>query len=155
MSVSQIASSTLPLIVHFCAGRSHSFALDGDGWRRLTIEGEAVNCSGVNRETGEAGVGVYVARRPNGLLRIGFDVCRLGVSLRPAAIERLKERWISETSGLSKPLMRSVNSRAHFSRSFAQFEVSPERLAEWKLDLESILTDARLYESIEHRPTDV
>jgi hypothetical protein len=110
---------------------------------------------GLDHETREANVGIYIVRRPNGLLRVGFDLYKLDVNLRPSAVERLASRWRQEGVNLSKSLLRSVGRRVHFSRSFAQFEIAPERLEEWKSELRSVLSEAGSYECVEHRISDV
>jgi hypothetical protein len=135
-------------IVHFFSGRSKSFVQCGSEWHRLTSEDEARLATGFSRESREPNMGVYVSRRPNGCVRIGFDLARLDVKLQPSAIERLERRWHEEAASFSKPLFRSVQRRVHFARSFAQFEVSPEHVEGWKLELESILSDPNSYESI-------
>ena len=123
------------------SGRSESFVQDGARWRRTTPEDEAHLHTGFDHETHEPSVGIYVERRPNGLLRIGFDIWKLNLNLVPAVIERVEIRWRQEAASFSKPLLRSVGRRAHFSKSFMRFEVSPERVDAWKLELESILSN--------------
>jgi hypothetical protein len=60
-------------VVRFFARRSQSFVQSGSDWRRLTPEDEAKMFSGHDRETHEPCVGIYVVRRQNGLLCVGFD----------------------------------------------------------------------------------
>jgi hypothetical protein len=137
--------------VRIFAGRSESFFQFGSEWRRATSEDEAVAYSGYDRETHEPNVGIYVMPRPNGLVRIGFDLWKLSSNLSPAVIERLQNRWRHEAAGLSKSMLRSALRRSHFSKSFARFEISPERLEEWKSELESLLSDPASFESLERR----
>jgi hypothetical protein len=134
--------------VRFFNGRSECFVQDGSRWRRLTLEEEARDCTGYARETAEPHVGVYVVRRQNGLVRLGLDLWKLSVNLRPAVIEHLERRWRQEAAAFSKSLFRTVGRRVHFSKSFARFEIAPERLEAWKLELESVLSDPDTYESI-------
>ncbi|HWY08228.1 MAG TPA: hypothetical protein VNY24_15310 [Candidatus Acidoferrales bacterium] len=110
--------------------------------------------TGFARESREPNVGVYVARRPNGLVRLGFDLARLDVKLTPGAIERLEGRWRGEAASFSKPLFRSVQRRAHFSRSFAQFEIAPERVEQWRGELSAILENPASYETIPSQNTE-
>src|SRR6267143_459152 len=131
----------MPPIVKFFSGRAECFIQDGRKWHRMSCEDEAHGFTGFSRETNEVNVGIYATRRPNGLVRVGFDVWRIGANLRPTAIERLENRWRQEAASFSKPMLRSVSRRAHFSKSFMRFEVSPERVEEWKLELESILSN--------------
>jgi hypothetical protein len=138
----------MPPIVKFFSGRSELFARDDHRWCRLTPEDEAHDFTGFNRETNEVNVGIYATRRPNGLVRVGFDVWRIGANLRPLAIERLENRWRQEATSLSKSLFRSASRRSHFSKSFARFEIAPERLEAWRCELESILSNPDAYESI-------
>jgi hypothetical protein len=91
--------------------------------------------TGYDRETREPNIGIYIIRRPNGLLRIGFDLHRLDFNLRRETVERLRQCWSDEAANLSNPLRRSVERRAHFSKSFAQFEVEPRRVEAWKDEL--------------------
>jgi hypothetical protein len=44
--------------------------------------------------------------------------------------------------------LRHATRRSHFSKSFARFEVAADRLEEWKLELESVLSDPTTYEHI-------
>lgn len=134
------------------AGRSESFFQFGSEWRRATSEDEAHQYTGFDRTTREPSVGVYIVRRPNGLMRIGFDLWRLSVNLQPAAIERIENRWRQEALSLSKSMLKSVGRRSHFSKSFARFEISPERIEEWKNELESVLSNPDSYENIERKP---
>jgi hypothetical protein len=70
------------------------------------------------------------------------------VNLRPAAIESLERRWREHAASLSKSLQRSAARRAHFSKSFASFEIAPESIEEWKDDLAAVLENPASYESI-------
>jgi hypothetical protein len=131
------------------SGKQDSFIQDGERWRRMNAEDEAHFHTGYDRETREPNIGVYITRRPNDLLRIGFDIFKLNVNLRPPVIERLERRWQQrEAVNLSKSMLRHVARRVHISKSFAQFEISIHRLEEWRLELESILSDPNTYESI-------
>jgi hypothetical protein len=138
--------------IRFFSGRSESFIQVGSDWRRCSPEDEAHSFTGYDRTTHEPCVGVYIERRPNTLLRIGFDLWKLNANLRPAAIDRIETRWRREAAGLSKSMLRSVGRRAHFSRSFARFEVAPEHLEAWKAELESILSNPASFEPLERRP---
>jgi hypothetical protein len=148
-------ATLLPPNIRFFSGRSESFIQVGSEWRPTSPEDEAHFRTGYDRETHEPNVGIYIVRQPNKLLQIGFDILRLNVSMRPAVIERLGRRWWHQSASLSKSLLRSVGHRVHFSKSFAQFEVSPDRLAEWKLELEFVLSDGASYESIERGTPDL
>jgi hypothetical protein len=134
--------------VRIFSGKAESFVQDGDRWRRMSSEDEAHSRTGYDGETHEPSIGIYVTRRPNELLRIGFDIFKLNVNLRRPVIERIESRWRQEAASLSKSLLRSVSRRVHFSKSFMRFEVSPERIDAWQLELESILSDPNTYESI-------
>jgi hypothetical protein len=133
--------------VHFFSGRQESFIESSGQWRRATPEDSARLHTGYDRATGEPSVGVYIAPKGNGLLCVGFDLWRIDSSLRPSAIERLEQQWRQrEATTLSKSMLRHVQRRAHFSRSFARFEVSPERLGDWRGELEAILSEPNNYE---------
>jgi hypothetical protein len=67
-------STPSPPLVRFFAGRSQSFVEFGGSWRRMTPEDEARSHTGYHRETLEPNIGIYATRRPNSLLRIGFDL---------------------------------------------------------------------------------
>lgn len=137
--------------VRFFAGRSESFIQCGEQWRRMTPEDEARSRTGYDRETHEPNLGVFIIKRPNGLLRFGFDLGKLDANLSPAAVAHIECRWRAEASNFSKPLLRSSLRRAHFAKSFAEFEVAPERVEEWKRVLETVLSDPNSYEPIERR----
>jgi hypothetical protein len=139
--------------VRFFSGKSESFFQFGSEWKRATSEDEAHAYTGFDRITLEPSVGVYVTRRPNGLMRIGFDLWRLGVNLQPAVIERLQNRWRKESASLSKSILRSAGRRSHFSKSFMRFEISPEQLEGWKAEFESVLSDPASFEPPEGRTT--
>lgn len=146
--LTQLSATLLPPNIRFFSGRPESFFQFGTEWRRATPEDEAHAYTGFDRTTREPSVGVYVERRPNGLLRIGFDLWRLSVNLCPAAIERLQNRWRRESASLSKSMLRSASRRSHFSKSFMRFEISPERLQEWKSELAAVLSTPESYERI-------
>jgi hypothetical protein len=148
-----ISETFLPPNVRFFSGRSESYFQFGSEWRRATSEDEAHAFTGFDRVTREPSVGIYISKRPNGLLRIGFDLWRLNANLRPAIIERLQNRWRQESAALSKSLLRSAQRRSHFSKSFMRFEISPDQLEGWKVELESILSDPASFEPLECRPT--
>jgi hypothetical protein len=149
------AAAILAPHVRCFSGKSDSYVQSGFDWRRMTPEDEAHGHTGYDRETHEANVGIYIVRRPNGLVCVGFDLYKLDVNLRPSAVERLANRWRREAANLSKSLLRAIGRRVHFSRSFAQFEIAPERLDEWRAELSATLTDADSYEAIERRTADV
>lgn len=134
--------------VRFFSGKQDSFIEFNSQWRRLTAEDAARMHTGYDRTTREPSIGIYIVRRTNGLMRVGFDLWRINANLRPLVVERVENRWRQEAASLSKSLLRSVSRRAHFSKSFAMFEVAPERLEAWQLELESILSNPESYESI-------
>jgi hypothetical protein len=134
--------------VRIFSGKSDAYFQFGSEWKRATSEDEAHHYTGFDRTTREPSVGVYVERRPNGLVRIGFDVWRLSVNLCPTVIERLQNRWHQEVGALSKSLLRSAQRHSHFSKSFARFEVAPERLEEWKSELAAVLSNPESYQQI-------
>jgi hypothetical protein len=138
-----------PTLVRFFAGRSQSFVQFGGSWRRMRPEDEAHSHTGYHRETRELSIGVSIMRRPNGLVRVAFDLWKLDVNLRPAAIESLERRWREQAATLLKSLQRSTARRAHFSKSFASFEIPPARSEEWKDVLEAVLSNPDSYESVE------
>jgi hypothetical protein len=137
------------LRVQFFSGRSESFMQIGSEWKRCTPEDEAAQYTGFDRITREPSVGVYVSRRASVLMRIGFDLWRLGVNLRPEVIERLQNRWREQSANLSKSMLRSAQRRSHFSKSFMRFEISPEFLEGWKAELESVLSNPGSFEHLE------
>ena len=144
----QLPATFLPPNVRFFSGRSESFFQFGSEWHRATPEDEAHQYTGYDRTTHEPCIGVYVEGRPNGLLRIGFDLWRLSVNLQPAAIAPTESRWRREAASLSKSLLRSASRRSHFSKSFMRFEVSPEGLEAWKFELSAVLSNPDSYEKI-------
>jgi hypothetical protein len=144
----QLPATLLPPNVRFFSGRSESYFQFGTEWKRATPEDEAHAYTGFDRTTREPSVGVYIVRRPNGLLRIGFDLWRLSVNLQPAVIEHLQNRWRREAATLSKSMLKSVLRRGHFSRSFLRFESSPEHLEEWKSELAAVLSNPDSYQRI-------
>jgi len=135
--------------VQFFSGRQETFLQSGDTWHRATPEDSAKIHTGLDRESHEPNVGVYIVQRPNDLVRVGFDLWKIDANLRPSVLERLESRWRErEAVNLSKSMVRRVGRRVHISKSFARFEVSVHRLEEWKAELESILSDPNTYESI-------
>jgi hypothetical protein len=135
--------------VRFFSNRSELFMQCGSTWCRMTPEDEAQFHTRHDRETREANVGAHVVCRPNGLLRIGFDLWKLNANLRPAVIERLKNRWRQqEAASLSKSMLHHAQRRAYFTRSFARFEISPDRLEDWKSELSAVLSNPESYQSL-------
>jgi hypothetical protein len=144
----QSPATFLPPNIRFFSGRSESFFQVGSEWRRADAEDEAKWFSGYDRTTHEPNVGIYLTPRPNGLVRIGWDLWKLNVNMCPAAITRIESRWHQEASRLSKSMLKSVGRRAHFSKSFARFEVSPEWIEGWKSELSAVLSNPDSYEKI-------
>jgi hypothetical protein len=107
--------------------------------------------TGRDLHTHEPHLGVFIQRRANGLVRIGFDLWRLDVNLRPAVLERLENLWNREAMGLSTSMRRSVARRVHISKSFARFEVRPETVEAWKAELAAILENPDSFEPISPR----
>ena len=131
------------------SGKQDFFIQDGERYRRTTPEDEASLYTGVNRETREPHVGIYITRRPNDLVRIGFDLWRIGANLRPSAVERLESRWQTrEAVNLSPSMLRAVGRRVHISKSFARFEISLHRVEEWKAELTAVLSNPESYEQL-------
>jgi hypothetical protein len=140
-----------PPILKFFSNRSELFVQDGRRWRRMSSADEAKARTGCDLTTNELNLGVGISQRPNGLLKVEFDLWRLGSNLRPETVERLRARWGRESSAFSKMLQRSVNKRVHFSKSFAVFEIAPAQLEEWKRELAAVLENSESYEDMEHR----
>ena len=135
--------------VKFYAGRQETFLSDGPThWRRMRPEDAARLHTGYDRETREPHLGVYIIPVGNGLRRIGFDVFKLNLNFRESTMERLEQRWREQIASLPKTQLRHLLRRAHFARSFAQFEVQPDSVEEWEEELESILSNPETYESI-------
>jgi hypothetical protein len=147
----QPPATFLPPNVRFFSGRSESFFQHGSEWRRADVEDEAKWFSGYSRETHEPNAGIYIMPRPNGLVRIGWDLWKLNVNLCPAVIARIEGRWRKESAGLSKSMLRSVLRRSHFSKSFMRFEISTDHVEGWKAELESLLSDPASYEPLQRR----
>ena len=78
----------LPPHVAFFSKRSERFFQVGSQWRRATPEDDAHFRTGRDQE-GERHLGVYMVPRRNGMVRVGFDLWRLDLNLRPEIIERL------------------------------------------------------------------
>jgi hypothetical protein len=107
--------------------------------------------TGVNRETQQPNVGVYVVtkKKGNGPLCVGFDLWKIDSNLRPSAVEHLENRWRQrEAVNLSKSMLRHAQRRAYFARSFARFEISPGRLEDWKSELSAVLSNPESYQSV-------
>jgi hypothetical protein len=138
--------------IHFFSGRSEAFIQVGPEWRRATAEEEGRLHTGYTRDSHEPSVGVYIVPRPNRLFRIGFDLWKLDVSLRPEIVERMKTRWSAEAASFSKSLLKSASRRSHFSKTFAQLEVSPAHLEGWKEELAALLSNPASYTPIERGP---
>ena len=144
--LTQAPTTGYPPNVRFFTGRSELFMQCGSSWCRMTREDEAELHTGYDWANSEASVGVYVAHRPNGLVRIGWNLWKLNTNLRPSVIEQLKNRWRKrEAANFSKSMLRAVDRRTYFSRAFAQFEIAPARLEEWKSELSAILSNPESY----------
>jgi hypothetical protein len=139
-----------PPTVRVFSGRPEGFVgqPNTDSWRRITVEEEARMRTGLNRETREPSIGVYVAVN-NGRVKIGFDLWKLDVNLKPDVLERLEQQWREGDAVLfSKQALRRVGRKVHISKSFVTIVTAPERLEFWKTELESILSDAHSFELI-------
>jgi hypothetical protein len=134
--------------VAFFAGRQEIFAQHGSSWRRLSPEDVAHRRTGYSRETGDAKLGISIVPAHNGLVRIGFDVFRLGLNMNDAVIARLQQRWRAQAASFSKSLRRHVDRRTHFSKSFAEFSVRPEDVESWKAELEVTLGNPDAFEPV-------
>jgi hypothetical protein len=143
-----IASSIVPPVIKFYSGRQESFIGDGPSWHRMTPEDSARAHTGYDITTREPHLGVYIVPVGNGLRRIGFDVFKLNLNLRESTMERLELRWREQIASLPKTQLRHLLRRAHFARSFAQFEVQPDSVEEWEEELECVLSNPESYESI-------
>jgi hypothetical protein len=136
-------------VVKFYSGRQESFIGDGPGqWHRMTPEDMAHAHTGYDHESREAHLGVFIVPVGNGFRRIGFDVIKLDVNIRESTMARLEQRWREQSASLPKTQLRHLLRRAHFSRSFARFEVQPENVERWKDELECILSNPGSYEHI-------
>jgi hypothetical protein len=120
----------------------------GGQWRRATSEDLARMHTGRAVESRELHVGVYVCRRPNGLVRIGFDLWKIDANLRLEIVERIAERWRQQVATLSKSMQRSIGRRAHFSKTFMRCEVKPENVESWKFELAAVLEDPASFISV-------
>jgi len=154
MSAASKAGTPIPPRVSFISRRPGMFTMIGSEWHHLTIEDEAHSQTGMSHETKEPSVGVFIGRRQNGLLKLGFDLARIGVNLRQEVVKQMEQRWRDQAAKFSKPLFRSVQRRAHFSRSFAQFEIAPERVEQWRGELSAILENPASYEPIPCQDTE-
>jgi hypothetical protein len=135
--------------VHFFSGKSESFVQDGSEWHRLDLEGEARLHTGLDRETKEPHVGVYISSK-NGRVKMGFDLWRLDVNLTPAVLARLKERWQAKAATLfSKTALRTIGRKVHISKSFVTIVTTPEHLDGWRRELEAVLSNADSYGQID------
>jgi hypothetical protein len=121
------------------------------GWRRTTPEDDAHYHTGYPLGTQKPNLGISIVPRANGLVRIAFDLIRIDFNLRASVIEELRNHWLSQSAGLSKPLLKSASRRAHFSKTFASFEVEPSRLDGWKRKLSIILSDPKNFDLIDPR----
>jgi hypothetical protein len=119
------------------------------GQRRTTPEDDAHYHTGYLLGTRKPNLGVAIVRRANGLVKIAFDLIRIDVNLRADTIEELRNRWLSESAAFSKALLKSASRRAHFSKTFASFEVEPSRLDAWKRKLSIILSDPKNFDLID------
>jgi hypothetical protein len=136
-------------VVRFYSGRQDTFLSDGPSrWRRMTPEDTAKAHTGYDIATREPHLGVFIVPVGNGFRRIGFDVIKLDLRLRESTMARLEQRWREQSASLPKTQLRHLLRRAHFSRSFARFEVQPENVERWKDELEAVLANPGSYEHI-------
>jgi hypothetical protein len=143
------APSIVAPVVRFYSGRQETFLSDGPSqWRRMTPEDMAKAHTGYDHESREPHLGVFIVPVGNGFRRIGFDVIRLDLRLRESTMARLEQRWREQSASLPKTQLRHLLRRAHFSRSFARFEVQPDSVERWKDELECVLTNPETYEPI-------
>jgi hypothetical protein len=155
-SMSTIAFHIAPTVRVF-SGRSESFIQSGPGsrWIRLTAEDDAKRATGHNRETKAPSVGVYVIRTSSGRVKVGFDLWRLSANLTQAVVTRLGNLWRTEDAPLfSKTVLRTLDRKVHFSKSFVTVVTLPERVAFWTDELVSVLENPDSFAPLEWRPID-
>jgi len=137
-----------PIAVKFFEEPSKNAIIGPCEHRQATLKDDARYHTGYSAGSRKANVGIFVVPRANGLARIGFDLIRIDVNLRAAAIEELRARWTTESANLSKQLFKSVSRRSHFSKTFAEFEVEPRFVVGWKRKLTAVFSDGNNLEHI-------
>jgi hypothetical protein len=135
--------------VRFFSGRQSTFIGDsGSSWHRMTAREKTLGATGYDRDTHEPHLGISIESVSNGLKRIEFDISRLNLKLGPAVPARLRQFWLERNGDFSPTQIRHLIRRAHFSDTFARFEVRTNDIAEWRYELESILSGPEAYELI-------
>ena len=139
-----------PPAVRFYERPSNSYVqMPGGTWHRLDAQDESHFGTGYDRATHEAKIGIYVLRKSADRIKIGCDLARVDVNLKPAVLEKLEEQWKSGDAALfSKSALRNVSRKIHFSRSFVTIICLPERLNFWRSELESILSNPFSFDPI-------
>jgi hypothetical protein len=144
-----MATTLIAPSVEFFSGKQEAYVgVPGLSWRRITPKEAAQDHTGFAHATRECHVGVYVVPVSNGLVRLGFDLWRLDMNLKPSVCERLEQCLRSRVTGLSKSQLRYFYRHSHVSRSHADFVVRPEDLSGLKDELSAILSDLGSYEAI-------
>jgi hypothetical protein len=139
-----------PPAVRFYERPSNSYVqLPGGSWHRLDAQDESHFGTGYDRSTHEPKIGIYILRKSADRIKIGCDLARVDVNLKPTVLEKLEEQWRSGDAALfSKSALRNVSRKVHFSRSFVTIICVPERLSFWRSELESILSDPFSFDPI-------
>lgn len=132
-----------PEIRFYGPERSPNFIGEGANWHRMEPADEARLGTGFDLETDEPEVGIAITKRGVDTVEIAFDLIRLGMKLRPAIVERLREKWESQLSAKTPQRLRA---RSHFSVSFAQFSTHRQRVEDWRQFLDTILSDLSSYQ---------
>jgi hypothetical protein len=116
---------------------------DADEWRRIQPGEEARLGTGFDLETAEPELGIGITRRGADTFELSFDLIRLGLKLKSEVVERLREKWHAQ---LSPKTPQRLRARGRFSASFALFPTRSERVDEWKVFLETTLSDSASYQ---------
>jgi hypothetical protein len=144
----------VPPTVRVYRGRMDSFIGDGPGsgnWHRMAPEDMVYAHTGYDVDTHEPSVGGYVIRRQTASydLMFGSSVQTYG----PRWSNIWRNRWTQDVTSLSKSMRQNVLRRPHFSKSFARFEVSLDRIESLKDELSAVLSNAERYQRRERGPT--
>jgi hypothetical protein len=142
------ATTLIAPSVEFFSGRQESFVGDPGSWHRVTAREAAQMHTGGSHATGDRHLGVFVIPISNGLIRVGLDLWRLDMNLRPPTVERLERRLRSLSAKLTKSQLRYFDRHTHISRTVVDVVVMAEEVDAWKDELSGVLTDPGSFEAL-------
>ncbi len=102
--------------------------------------------TGSNPVTGEWTLGIGLRNRSNGMVRVEASLWKLNLDLNDSAQGLLLDYWWLLNEAMPGKVRRRMKRR--FSKSFFEFDATPEQVEDWREFLGEVLTDRASYTDI-------